>query len=329
MKPKFIRLSELSATTLILLGTLLCVFPQSGMLFKWWEDHTFVIMLGLLGAGLLFFFFNVRRLMMVSFGACALLCLMLKDRSQLPLQHSKQTNNALITIGQFELPRIGSYQDENLKLILQENADLISVQEIELAELEKVHDFFTCCGYPYYECMQNEARQKAMVVYSRHPFRFVTQVNDPNALGILGEIVLVAGDTPQNLSFFSAFFTPAKDELTYRQLRKRLKNYAHRLSQLDEPLLAFGDYHLVSWSRDLQAFRVQAGLSDSRRGFLPTSQGHFSVFDYPFDHIFYSSHFKCLSFETISSTTTSHLGIVGTYQFENQDSVHNVKISYR
>jgi len=166
-----------------------------------------------------------------------------------------------------------------------------------------------------------------MVVYSRYPFRYATRVNDPNALGILGEIEVMTGGKPRGISFFSTFLLPAKDKITYNQLRKRLQNYAHRLNQIDEPLLACGDYHLVSWSLDLQAFRTLARLNDSRRGFLPTSQGHFSVFDYPFDHIFYSNHFKCISFETISSATTPHLGIVGTYQFENQDSAVNVRIT--
>lgn len=326
MKAIFNHVSELSVITLILASTLLCIAPWTDISFKWWEDHTFILMLGLLGAGLLFFFFNVRRLMIASFGACALLCLVLEERSQAPLQHSEQTDDALVTIAQFELPNIKSYEDENLQLILAAKADIISIQEVDLAALEQVHDFFTCCGYPYYECMQNETRQKAMVVYSRQPFRFVTQVNDPNALGILGEIELTIDHKPQSLSFFSTFLTPTKDEVIYTQLRKRLQNYAHRLHQVEEPLLACGDYQLVSWSRDLQAFRTQAKLKDSRRGFLPTSpHGHFSLFDYPFDHIFYSNHFKCISFETISSTTTSHLGIVGTYQFENQDTVVHVE----
>lgn len=326
MKPIIKRACELSAITLIILGTLLCVSPRTGIFFKWWEDHTFIFMLGLLGAGVLFFIFNARRLMVASFGACALLCLVLEDRSQTPLQHSEQTGDALVTIAQFELPSIVSYEDENLKLILNANADIISLQEVELSALEKVHEFFTCCGYPYYECMQNETRQKAMVVYSKHPFRFITQVNDPNALGIIGKIELITGGTLQELSFFSTFLAPVKDEVTYTQLRKRLQNYAHRLNMIDEPLLACGDYHLVSWSRDIQTFKTQARLNDSRRGFLPSAPyGHFSLFDYPFDHIFYSNHFKCISFETISSATTSHLGIVGTYQFENQDSTINVR----
>lgn len=305
---------------------MLCIFPQQGIFFKWWEDHAFLLMLGLLGMGLLFFFLNARRLMMVSFATCALLCLILQERSQMPLRHSEKTEDSILIIGQFELPSIRSYDDESLHLILDTKADILSLQGVELASLDKMHDFFTCCGYPYFECLQNEAHQTAMVIYSRYPFSFLSQVNDPNAQGMLTRIEWHAENKTQELFFFNAFINPASDEWTQAQMRKRLQNYAHRLSLIEKPLLVCGDYNLVSWSKDLYTFRTVAGLKESRRGLLPSlPYGHFSLWDFPFDHIFYSNQFKCLSFETISSSTDSHLGIVGTFQFENQDTIVNVK----
>ncbi len=326
MKSTFSKTIELLVATFVLLSTMLCVYPQEGLFFKWWEDHSQVLMLGLFGAGLLFFMLNFRRLMIVTFGACAVLCLVLEERSQILLQHAAITQEPSITIGQFELSNVQRYDDEHLKLILQTNADIISLQEVEWSSLEKVHNFFTCCGYPYYECMQNEARETALVLYSKFPFTFMSEVNDSNALGILGRIEWVNGDHTQDLFLFSAFVNAAKNEHDQVQLRKRLGNYAHRLSALGKPLLAFGDYRLVTWSRDLNRFRTVAGLQESRRGMLPAyPYARFSPFDFPFDHIFYSNHFKCVSFETISSASTDHLGIVGTYQFENQDSIVNVQ----
>jgi endonuclease/exonuclease/phosphatase (EEP) superfamily protein YafD len=326
MKPILRRSGELLATASILLATLWCTLPQEGIFFKWWEDHTFVLMLGLLGAGLLFFCCNVHRLMMVSWGACALLCLVLKERSQMPLQHSEKTNDALITVAHFKLPGGMSHHDENLKTILETQADLISLQEINVPLLDSLHAFFTCCGYPYFECVQDDRRQTAMVVYSRYPFHFLQAVHDPNAPGMLGKVQLSLGNTVEHFFFFSTFLNPAQDEVTYTQLRQRLRYYAHHLNEIDQPLLACGDYHLVPWSRDLQSFRTVSRLNESRRGVLPTSpHGHFSLFNHPFDHIFYSNHFKCVNFKTISSATTDYLGIVGTYQFENQDSVVHVQ----
>lgn len=326
MKPIFSKASELLVATLVLSGTVLCIYPQEDLFFKWWEDHSQVFMLGLLGAGLLFFMLNFRRLMIVSFAACAVLALVLDERSQILLQHAEITQAPAITIGQFELPNVQSYEDEHLKLILETNADIISLQEVEWSSLEKVHEFFTCCGYPYYECMENETRETALVLYSKFPFTFMSEVNDSNALGILGKTEWVHGDQTQDLFLFSTFVNKAQNGDDQLQLRKRLGNYAHRLSKLNKPLLAFGDYRLVTWSRDLNRFRTVAGLQESRRGMLPAyPYARISPFDFPFDHIFYSNHFKCVSFETISSTSTDHLGIVGTYQFENQDSIVNVQ----
>lgn len=328
LKSNYNLVYEFTGTIVIVFGTLLCVFPSEGIFFKWWEEHTFIIMIGFLATGLLFFILNSKRLMLVSFAACAGLCLLLNDRTQAPLKNAEQTSNALVKIAQFSLGGQDHYSiDNELVAMFNSKADLISVQEIPIDSLKAINNFFTCCGYPFYQCVVDSTSQSALVVYSRYSFDFVREINFPDAPGVVGKIQLpTEGASPNAFYFFNAYFRPSYDEEAYQQTKKNLHFFGQELNRINSPLLVFGDYNIVSWSKDLQEFRETSHLQDSRRGISPTSpHGYISLWDYPFDHIFYSNHFKCISFETISSASTTHLGIVGTYQFENKDRGKDVK----
>ncbi len=327
-KSNYNLIYEFAVATAIVFGTLFCAFPSEGLFFKWWEEHTFLIMLAFLATGLLFFIVNSKRLMLVSFTACAGLCLLLNDRTQTPLKNAEQTSDALIRIAQFSLNERGDYaMTTELMAMFNTQADLISVQEIPTDSLDAVNNFFACCGYPFFQCVTDTVSELSMVIYSRYSFEFVRDLHFPEAPGVIGKIELpVEGASPSQFYFFNSYFRPSYDEEAYNKTRKNLQFFAQELRRINSPLLVFGDYHIVSWSKDLQDFRETSRLQDSRRGITPTSpHGYISFWDYPFDHIFYSNHFKCISFETISSASTTHLGIVGTYQFKNKDQGKDVK----
>ncbi|MBK7869604.1 MAG: endonuclease/exonuclease/phosphatase family protein [Saprospiraceae bacterium] len=320
---------EFTIAAAVTLGTLWCIFPSEGFFFKWWEEHTHIIMFSFLGIGLLFFFLNSKRLMVISFAACAALCLLLNHRTQVPLKNAEQTSDALVKIAQFSYanPPENHPIDSELVAMLRTQADVISLQEIPIDSIAAIMNFFTCCGYPNVHCLRDSSRNSAIALFSRFPFDVLREVNFPNAPGIAGKMEIPDPEIgSREIYFVNPYFYPSYNEAAYDKTRENLRLFAQGLNGIQVPLLVFGDYHIVSWSKDLQLFKETAGLNDSRRGIMPTSpHGYFSLFDYPFDHIFYSNHFKCISFETISSASTTHLGIVGTYQFENQQRSSDVQ----
>ncbi len=327
-KSNYRLIYEFFIATAMTLGVLICVFPAQGTFFRWWEEHCLVIMFAYLGMGLMLFFINRIRLTMVSFASSALLCLVLEARTEAPLKNAEQTSNSLVKIAQFSFLSSSSHPDDyELVAMLNSQADLISVQEIPISLLDGVSNFFTCCGYPYFQCVEDTASQLASAVYSRYSFELVREVIFPYTPGIAGKIQLPDEEAGfREFYFFNPYFYPAENEESYDQIKKNLQLFTEGLTRINAPLLVFGNYNMVSWSRDIQAFRENSHLNDSRRGVMPTSpHGYFSLFDYPFDHIFYSNHFKCISFETISSVSTTHLGIVGTYQFKNPEQSKDAK----
>jgi len=311
----------------IVLGTVLAVFPPEGAFFRWWEEHTQAVMLGFLALGLAFFMFNFKKLMIVSFSACAALCLLLDARVEAPLKNAEQTGEQLVTIGQFSLGHVDHDQlDEELATLLNTQADVISVQKIPQHLLAHVREVFTCCGYPYFEHAMDTVRNLAVSVFSRHSFEYIRHIEVPNAPSIAGRIKLPRlNDEEREFYFFNSCIN-SMDESDYAESKENLQLFSVELNRIQAPLFVFGDYHMVSWSRDLQAFREFSNLKDSRRGIMPTSpHGYISIFDRPYDHIFYSDHFECINFETISSASTVHLGIVGTYQFQSQERRNDAK----
>lgn len=325
---KYNILYEFFIAIAIVFGTLLCIFPSEGTFFHWWEAHTLIFMFSTLVLGLLFFMFNYKKLMIVSFGACAALCLFLNDRTQAPLKNADQTSDYLVTIAQFSLAGIDqSVLDVELAAMLDTKADVISIQEISPAQLKHVNEIFICCGYPYYECIFDSVRTNSLAVYSKYSFEFIRQIPLPKAPSIAGKVKLpYLNDQQYEFYFFNSALYPTDSQVGFDQSKENLQLFAQELNRLKAPIFVFGDYEMVTWSKDLQAFRQASNLNDSRRGIEPTSpHGYFSIFDQPFDHIFYSNHFECINFETISSVSTPHLGIVGTYQFEIQEQRNDVK----
>lgn len=320
---------EFAIAVVFSLATLWCIFPSEGLFFKWWEEHTNIIIFCFLFCGLIFFFFNWKRLMMVSFAACATLCLLLNDRIEAPLKNAEQTSDSLVKIAQFSYANPIDNQpiDSELVIMLQSQADVISVQEVPLDSVNSIQNFFTCCGYQSVHCLKDSSQDMAMVLFSRFPFKILREAHLPNTPGIAGKMEIPDLEVgTREIYFVNPYFYPASDEATYNEIKENIRLFAQGLNGIQVPLLVFGDYHVVSWSKDLQQFKQITGLNDSRRGIMPTSpHGYFSLFDYPFDHIFYSNHFKCINFETISSASTTHLGIVGTYQFDNQQRSSNVQ----
>ena len=122
----------------------------------------------------------------------------------------------------------------------------------------------------------------------------------------------------QELFFISSTTLPPFYTKDYDRLKKQLNRIAEKASAINAPILTLADYNLVQWSDEIHDFRTKAGLKDSRRGFSPAAAGgnvFGSFFESPRDHIFFSEHFKCIGFQNLESSSSHHLGIKGSFQF--------------
>lgn len=295
---------------LLIAGVLLCVYTPDNLSLRWGANFTPQIMLAYLTLGLGFLFVSQRQLMFTSFACCAALCLFLKDASGDVLNHPAPTGQASVSIAHFNLANSETDFEAQMKAMLDADADLLSIQELtpewELPLLQSLQ-----MDYPYFKSIP-DLGLNGVAVYSKHPFETIDTFHHDNIPNIIGSIAF-----EDNSFYFIASHTqPAFTEKAFLSKQAHLERVAHKCRQIADPLVTFGEYHATPWSEEIRQFRMLAELNDSRRNLTPSyPHGTVSFFDIPVDHIFFTDHFQCTSFYTISGETSRHLGIQAVFEF--------------
>jgi endonuclease/exonuclease/phosphatase (EEP) superfamily protein YafD len=272
-------------------------------------------MLSSFALGLILFAFNRPKPSFVSFACTAALCIFLKDASHQEIKHALQTNKPSISIAHFNLANSESDYDIMLEAVLKTNADLLSFQELTL-DWEDVLTNELTKQYPY-QVLIPDLGLNGLAVYSKYPIEDYYIFDYEDSPNIVGKILLSSNDY---IYFIDAHTLPALDQNSFAKMKAHLKRVEQECQMIDAPLIVFGDYHSVSWSQEIRAFKANTLLNDSRKAFTPSfPKGNVDFLEVPIDHIFYSNHFKCTQFTALNGATTPHLGIVGRYELISND----------
>ena len=307
------RYTQLALISLIVLGTFICVFTPNYFLFKVGARFAVQIMLGYLLLGFAFLIARQHKLMFTSFACCAGLCLFLKYASDgqlsLPLKNDEKT----LDVAHFNVSASIANFSETIDEILAVDADVISLQEVTPdwdIELRKSLQN----KYPYSRTIVR-LDPFGLAIYSRFPLISTDTFMYEDIPNIVGTVKI--DDSNQEICFIASYTLPVFYTNDYERQRNHLMAIANYTNSTDCPVITIGDYNAVPWSYEIQDFKTAANLNDSRQGFMPASNGSFSLFQIPSDHIFYSDHLECIGFKEINSPSSGHLGIKGSYQFNN------------
>lgn len=323
MIPKAINSSlfQILFSVLLVIGASLCIFTPDNLLFKWAANYANQIMFGYLLLGFFWMVIKQPRLMFVSFGCCAALCFFLNNTMDSPFTETDVRNNKSnsISVAHFSTSQSVKSISETIELIKNHNADLVSIQEIDhywAAEL-------TECMIDFYPSMVMlpDTGFSGLALLSKYPLESIDTFHFNGKPNLIGAV-----STPHNkLNLLSAHTLPAKDNSSYNQLVAHLEVLSAKIKNFEAPYITLGEYNAVSWSNEITEFRNSSGLKDSRKGISPTfPNGQMDFMEIPVDHIFYSNHLRCLNFETLDGKETSHLGIMGLYEFKPTPKTLNV-----
>ena len=172
--------------------------------------------------------------------------------------------------------------------------------------------------YPF--CTPRLGFDPGLAVFSKYPILHQDTFMSDGLPNVIGSFL--AEGKGEELYFVSSCTLPPFYTSDYERLQKQLNQVAEKTKALNAPIITMGDYNLVQWSNEIQNFRAAAQLKDSRRGVItPSSPTDLlsAIFNYPHDHIFFSKHFKCISFQNLSSPSSNHIGIQGAFQFNPLD----------
>ncbi len=295
---------------LLVVGAVLCIYTPDNLLLKWGTNFTPQIMVAYLLLGVGFLMASQQRLMFTSLACSAMLCLFLKDASGEVLKYPAATQQPSVSVAHFNLANSESDFIAQIDAMLNTDADLLSIQELTI-DWEVPLMQALSPAYPYFKSIP-DLGINGVAVYSKHPFQTIDTFHYENTPNIVGSIAF-----EDNLFYFIGSHTmPAFTEQAYLSRKLHLERVAQECKMINEPLMTFGEYHEVPWSEEIRHFRMLAELNDSRRNFTPTHpHGALTFFDLPIDHIFFTDHFQCTSFNTISGETSDHLGIQAVFEF--------------
>lgn len=271
------------------------------------------IMFVFLLMGLLFLTLRQKNLMMVSFLSCAALCLALRDsfdEQTTSAFYPKLNDNRTVEIAHFNVAAFNEEYEDLLKVIKDSDADIISIQEVT-----PDWNYFLKTGlettYPHSHTVVR-IDFHGLAVYSKHPFARIDTFHYQEIPNLVGSFQI--DSTYGEIFFICSHTEPPVNTAAYEKIDGHLDKISAVANGLKGPVLTIGDYNLVPWSPELQAFRLKANLSNSRRNFS-ASNSSLPFLSVPIDHIFYSNDFQCVSFDMVTNEQ-ANVGIKGTYQFK-------------
>ncbi len=300
----------------IIAGTIVSLFPPNHIWFKTGTQYTVHIMYIYFALGFLFLFVKDTRLMYVSFICCGLIGAFLQDSFDHDLFGSfypKPTQEQQLKIAHINVSSSEGDYERTIESILETNADVVSIQELT-PDWDMVLSQGITKKYPYSKSVVR-IDFHGLAIYSKYPFEKIDTFHFNEIPNITGSIRI--DSSGRALSFISSHITPPFSSADYAEAGLHLEKVAAYTNRIEGPVVTFGDYNLVPWSEEIQSYRNATGLLSARRDFDPIlSPQSSSIFETPFDHIFYSKAIQCLKFDNIAGSTTNHLGILATFQFK-------------
>jgi endonuclease/exonuclease/phosphatase (EEP) superfamily protein YafD len=311
-----LKLFTNAVSLLLIVGAVLCVYTPNNIVLKNWASYAAQITMGYWALGLLFLALRQPRLTMYSFVCCAFLCIYLKSATNPALQLPAKTSEPTFKVAQFNL----SAQTDKasfLSVLRKTKADIVSFQEVNQDWADVLEDSLRIM-YPH-QCSYLTENIYSLKVLSRVPFSVCDTIFCDNVPSLILGFKNTVKQKP--VYIISTYIEPPLFTSAYKRLQKQLDTIAFKIKTINAPVITVGDYNVAASTNEIQQFRQIANLNDSRRGYRPSrADGHFSLLDVPTDHIFYTNHFNCIDFQTISGVESERLGILGVYQFV-QDSL--------
>jgi endonuclease/exonuclease/phosphatase (EEP) superfamily protein YafD len=258
-------------------------------------------MFGMLGVGLTGFMLSKSRVMYTGMACCAALCLFLKGESNGSIVFPSKNDQAGFEVLHLNLSSISDNYDEALDLILTQDADFISFQEVTpewnlflKQNLSEVYPFNATI-------VKIDPFGKA--IYSKK------QINIKENLYTEEQPLLSISFTEngRDIRLVSAYLSQSIDRQGLNNAKKILEKLSSIVSESEEAVMVIGDFNLTYWSNGIREFRSKSELNNSRRTISLSS------FYIPYDHIFYSDEIECTEFEEID-TQDGHFAIKGSYQ---------------
>lgn len=272
------------------------------------------IMLGLFALGFLFLFTGFEKLMLMSFAACAVLCVFIKNQSNGELVYPKDNYSEKISVCHINLSNV--YEDQAMiEQLKKTDVDLISFQELT-PEWASILQTALAANYPHhYQSVRIDPYGKAF--YSRYPIRITDTLSGSYAFDVALEVI----KNGQSYNLVSTYLTPSLNGNSLTLARTQMKNISRFVLAHPKKTIVLGEFNMVYWSDEIRQFRETTHLRNSRKDVIPAS------FRAPFDHVFYAEDLQCVALKDLMLSRKDRIGIFAAFQ-QNLDHAKTVHKFY-
>ena len=257
------KLIQRIISVILVFVAVLCIYQPEFHALRVFTRFAPQITIGYWLLGLFFLTLKQARLTMVSFICCGFLCLFLKGVSDSNVEKTPQTNATNLSIGQINISQSNSTYSETLESIKKTNADVLSIQEVDFEWSGRLKDSLSTL-YPF-NCRVSKPDLYGTELFSKFPFASCDTFFSEE----IPNLIVSLKKTPTSRPFYviSTYVMPPLFSSAYKMMQNQLNTIAKRIKTIKDPLIAVGDYNIESSSFEIQQFRQEAGLFNSRRGF--------------------------------------------------------------
>jgi endonuclease/exonuclease/phosphatase (EEP) superfamily protein YafD len=213
-----------------------------------------------------------------------------------------------IKVAHFNVLKYTSNHGPTMERAIETDADIISFQEVDHEWADTLLNNLTG-RYPYYKIVPHEGSY-GLAIFAKHPLENVQVMYTNKVPNLVGEVVV----DKQRINFVASHTKAPLGLFNYRHRNSHIAAISHYLKRIEGPVLVIGDFNTVPWDDHLLQFKSDSNLFDSRKNLAATYPNNLSIARIPIDYIFHSREVECLSFSTITGTSSDHFGIVGIYQ---------------
>jgi endonuclease/exonuclease/phosphatase (EEP) superfamily protein YafD len=297
----------------LLIGALLSIFPPDSYTMKWWSSRAELISLLYLFFGLFFLVISKPRLMFVCIGCSAAIAFFINETTNNSIKSVTPTDMPFLKIAHFNVTSSEGEVDEFLGTIISSEADILSIQEIT-PDWDPILRSSLVKYYPY--CISiARLDPNGLSIYSKYPFKTLDTFYFKDLPNLQATVRPEGFD--QDVTLIGSILKPPLSGSAYIEMKNHLEKISYQVNISKNPVVTFGVYNAVSWSPEIQEFRVASSLTDARRGIQPSvPNGQFPLFNVPIDHIFYTDDFDCTKFFSIGNAYTEHAGIQAILQIK-------------
>jgi len=303
------KLEKLIAWSLLFLSIVAAVHIESYFITLL---QSFAFQTMCVAAAMMIYWFLKKRWLYSFFAIASVLMLNMLVPPIFTMTDCEAQAGSKIRIAHFNVLKYNTRYQRIVDSAINSDADFISFQEVNTRWADSLAEGL-CTKYPFYELLPMDNSTLGMAIFSKYPLCDTRVVSIDNTPNIAGDIQME--DTA--IHFIASHTRAPVTSWNFRKRNRQIRDIANYLNTIEGPKIAVGDYNTVPWDYILTEFKNDTNLSDSRKSFAPTFPSYMMLLGIPIDYIFHCNRLRCLSFSTISNTSSDHLGVLGEYELKS------------